>query len=224
MIKNGAYSLTGKGKIGDWPLAFPMLDINTVGTGGGSIATVSETGALTVGPASAGADPGPACYGRGSEQATITDAHLVLGHLPPYLLAGGMQLDEAASRKAIEQHVGRPLGLSAEDAAQGILAIADNDMVGAIRVISVERGHDPRDFALIPFGGAGPCTAVLLPVAGRANSRRSTLAWRSFGNGPPGLTIARGLLPNLLPSAARFRFQFDGDGVPRIRSRSGKLV
>ena len=156
LIKNGAYSLTGKGKIGDWPLAFPMLDINTVGTGGGSIATVSETGALTVGPASAGADPGPACYGRGGEQATITDAHLVLGHLPPYLLAGGMQLDEAASRKAIDQHVGRPLGLSAEDAAQGILAIADNDMVGAIRVVSVERGHDPRDFALIPFGGAGP--------------------------------------------------------------------
>jgi N-methylhydantoinase A len=156
LIKDGDYSLTGKGKIGDWPLAFPMLDINTVGTGGGSIASVSETGALTVGPASAGADPGPACYGKGGENATITDAHLVLGHLPPYLLAGGMALDIDAARRAVQTHVAGPLGLTVEAAARGILSIADNDMVGAIRVISVERGHDPREFALIPFGGAGP--------------------------------------------------------------------
>jgi len=156
LIKDGGYSLTGKGKIGDWPLAFPMLDINTVGTGGGSIAGVSDTGALTVGPHSAGADPGPACYGKGGENATITDAHLVLGHLPPYLLAGGMELDAEAARGAIERNVARPLGLAVEAAARGILSIADNDMVGAIRVISVERGHDPRDFALVPFGGAGP--------------------------------------------------------------------
>ena len=156
LIKDGGYSLTGKGRIGDWPLAFPMLDINTVGTGGGSIAELSETGALTVGPHSAGADPGPACYGKGGEKPTVTDAHLVLGHLPPYLLAGGMQLDASAAQKAITEHVAGPLGLSVEAAAQGILEIADNDMVGAIRVISVERGHDPRDFALVPFGGAGP--------------------------------------------------------------------
>ena len=156
LIKDGGYSLTGKGRIGDWPLAFPMLDINTVGTGGGSIAEVSETGVLTVGPHSAGADPGPACYGKGGEKPTVTDAHLVLGHLPPYLLAGGMQLDASAARTAIAEHVAGPLGLSVEAAAQGILEIADNDMIGAIRVISVERGHDPRDFALVPFGGAGP--------------------------------------------------------------------
>ena len=156
LIKDGRYGLTGKGRIGDWPLAFPMLDINTVGTGGGSIAEVSETGALTVGPHSAGADPGPACYGKGGEKPTVTDAHLVLGHLPPYLLAGGMQLDASAARTAIAEHVAGPLGLSVEAAAQGILEIADNDMIGAIRVISVERGHDPRDFALVPFGGAGP--------------------------------------------------------------------
>ena len=156
LIKDSSYELTSDGKVGNWPLAFPMLDINTVGTGGGSIAKVSETGALTVGPDSAGADPGPACYGRGGKEATITDAHLVLGHLPPYLLNGGMHLNEAASRKALEVHIARPLGLGIEAAAHGILAIADNDMVGAIRVISVERGHDPRNFALIPFGGAGP--------------------------------------------------------------------
>ena len=156
LIKNRDYSLTGKGAIGEWPLAFPMLDINTVGTGGGSIASVSETGALTVGPTSAGAHPGPACYGRGGERATVTDAHVVLGHLPPYLLAGKMPLDVDASRRAVDQHVARPLGLSVEQAARGILSISDNDMVGAIRVLSVERGHDPRDFALIAFGGAGP--------------------------------------------------------------------
>lgn len=156
LIKDGAYSLTGKGTVGDWPLAFPMLDINTVGTGGGSIASVSETGALTVGPASAGANPGPACYGRGGDKATVTDAHLVLGHLPPYLLAGKIELDVEAARGAIDRHVARPLGLSVERAARGILSIGDNDMVGAIRVVSVERGHDPRDFALVAFGGAGP--------------------------------------------------------------------
>ncbi len=156
LIKDGTYSLTAKGTIGDWPLAFPMLDINTVGTGGGSIASVSETGALTVGPASAGAHPGPACYGRGGERATVTDAHVVLGHLPPYLLAGEIPLDVEASRRAVDRYVARPLGLSVEQAARGILSISNNDMVGAIRVISVERGHDPRDFALVAFGGAGP--------------------------------------------------------------------
>lgn len=119
LIKDGQYSLTSKGTIGAWPLAFPMLDINTVGTGGGSIASVSDTGALTVGPASAGAYPGPACYGYGGERATVTDAHLVLGHLPPYLLAGTMTLDVKAARRAIERYVARPLGLSIERAEIG---------------------------------------------------------------------------------------------------------
>ncbi|NKB58120.1 MAG: hydantoinase/oxoprolinase family protein [Alphaproteobacteria bacterium] len=156
LIKDGNYDLTNNGRIGEWPLSFPMLDINTVGTGGGSIARVSDTGALTVGPASAGANPGPACYGNGGEEPTVTDAHLVLGHLPSYLLGGTMQLDVEAARAAVERQVAQPLGLGVEEAARGILSISDNDMVGAIRVISVERGHDPRDFALIAFGGAGP--------------------------------------------------------------------
>ena len=156
LIKNGQYELTNNGRVGDWPLSFPMLDINTVGTGGGSIAGISDIGALTVGPRSAGATPGPACYGRGGEEPTVTDAHLTRGHLPPYLLGGTMTLDVHAARNAIERKVAQPRGLSVEEAARGILSIGDNDMVGAIRVISVERGHDPRDFALIPFGGAGP--------------------------------------------------------------------
>ena len=156
LIKDGEFALTNNGRIGDWPLSFPMLDINTVGTGGGSIASISEIGALTVGPRSAGANPGPACYGRGGEEPTVTDAHLALGHLPPYLLGGTMHLDVDAARIAIECNVATPLGLGIEEAARGILSIGDNDMVGAIRVLSVERGHDPRDFALIAFGGAGP--------------------------------------------------------------------
>ncbi|MEC9152260.1 MAG: hydantoinase/oxoprolinase family protein [Pseudomonadota bacterium] len=156
LIKDGQYELTNNGRVGDWPLSFPMLDINTVGTGGGSIAGISDIGALTVGPRSAGANPGPACYGHGGEEPTVTDAHLTLGHLPPYLLSGTMTLDAEAARNAIDRKVAQPLGLSIEEAARGILSIGDNDMVGAIRVVSVERGHDPRDFALIAFGGAGP--------------------------------------------------------------------
>jgi N-methylhydantoinase A len=156
MIKDGQFRLSESGQIGEWPLALPMIDINTVGTGGGSIASLTSTGALTVGPRSAGAHPGPACYGQGGERATVTDAHLTLGRLPPALLGGGMSLDVDAARAAVERDVARPLGLSIEDAAKGILAISNNDMVGAIRVISVERGEDPRLFALIPFGGAGP--------------------------------------------------------------------
>ncbi len=156
MIKDGQFRLSESGQIGEWPLALPMIDINTVGTGGGSIASLTATGALTVGPRSAGAHPGPACYGQGGERATVTDAHLVLGRLPPSLLGGSMSLDVSAARAAVERDVARPLGLSIEDAAKGILAISNNDMVGAIRVISVERGEDPREFALIPFGGAGP--------------------------------------------------------------------
>ena len=134
-----------------------MVDIATIGAGGGSIARVSASGALTVGPQSAGAVPGPVCYGRGGTEPTVTDAHLVLGHLPPYLL--GRQRSRSTSRRrarAIARRVAEPLGMSVEEAARGILAIVDNNMVGAIRVVSVERGHDPRDFVLLPFGGAGP--------------------------------------------------------------------
>ena len=156
LTKGGQFQLSESGQIGEWPLALPMIDINTVGTGGGSIAKIAATGALTVGPQSAGAEPGPACYGKGGDQATVTDAHLVLGRLPASILGGAMTLDVDAARAAVERNVAQPLGLSIEEAAKGILAISNNDMVGAIRVISVEKGEDPRDYALIPFGGAGP--------------------------------------------------------------------
>jgi N-methylhydantoinase A len=175
LIKGGHIGLTHRGHIGEWPLPLPMVDMVTIGAGGGSIAQVTDM-ALTVGPASAGAVPGPACYGRGGTEPTVTDAHVVLGHLPAGLLGGQMALDVAQARAAIQARVAAPLGLSLEDAARGILAIVDSNMVGALRIVSVERGHDPRDFTLAPFGGAGPLhgcalaallgiTRVLIPTA-----------------------------------------------------------
>ncbi len=155
LLRGGEVGLTTQGRIGEWPLPLPMLDMVTIGAGGGSLARVRD-GALTVGPESAGAQPGPACYGRGGTQATVTDAHVVLGHLPTRLLGGRMRLDAEAAARAVHDGVAAPLGLSLLEAARGVLAIADSTMVGAIRVLSVERGHDPRDFALVPFGGAGP--------------------------------------------------------------------
>jgi N-methylhydantoinase A len=156
LIKDGAPSVTVTGRVGEWPLALPMVDIVTIGAGGGSIAQVTKSGALAVGPQSAGADPGPVSYGRGGVDPTVTDAHLVLGHLPPALLGGRFKLDVEAARRAIATRIAEPLGLGLAEAARGILAIVDNNMVGAIRVVSVERGRDPRDFVLVPFGGAGP--------------------------------------------------------------------
>ena len=175
LIKDGRIGLTQQGRVGEWPLPLPMVDMVTVGAGGGSIAKV-RNGALTVGPASAGAEPGPACYGLGGVEATVTDAHIVLGHLPPELLGGRMVLDPALAERAVRDNVATPLGLDLHTAARGVLAIADSNMVGAIRVVSVERGHDPRAFALVPFGGAGPLhgcaladllgiTTILVPPA-----------------------------------------------------------
>ncbi|MFZ4532475.1 MAG: hydantoinase/oxoprolinase family protein [Alsobacter sp.] len=155
LIKNGEVGLTQRGQVGEWPLPLPMLDMVTIGAGGGSIARIVD-GALQVGPMSAGARPGPACYGHGGQEPTVTDAHVALGTLPDRLLGGRMALDVDAARRAIRDKVAGPLGMSVEDAARGILAIVDSNMMGALRVVSVERGHDPRDFTLVPFGGAGP--------------------------------------------------------------------
>ncbi|WP_180900517.1 hydantoinase/oxoprolinase family protein [Martelella soudanensis] len=155
LIKDGEIGLTQHGRIGEWPLPLPMVDMVTIGAGGGSIAKVSD-GTLTVGPQSAGARPGPAAYGNGGKEATVTDAHVVLGHLPAKLLGGRMALDVEAASAVVDAGIAAPLKLGREAAARGILAIVDSHMVGAVRVVSVERGHDPRDFTLVPFGGAGP--------------------------------------------------------------------
>ncbi len=183
-IADGRVGLTQTGRVGPWPLPLPMLDMVTIGAGGGSIARIMN-GALTVGPQSAGAVPGPACYGRGGDEPTVTDAHLVLGHLTPSLLGGRMTLDAGLAARAVER-IATPLGLSLEAAARGILAIADNNMVGAIRVVSVERGHDPRGFALVPFGGAGPLHGCAL--AGLLGMTRVLVP------PSPGVLCAQGLL------------------------------
>jgi N-methylhydantoinase A/oxoprolinase/acetone carboxylase beta subunit len=145
---------TSESIIGDFPVRVPVIDIHSVGAGGGSIAFVDEGGSLRVGPRSAGADPGPACYGR-SELPTVTDANLVLGRLDPeFFLGGAMSIYPARSLGAIRK-LGRQIGKSPLETAQGIIDIANANMEKAIRVISIERGFDPRDFALFSFGGAG---------------------------------------------------------------------
>jgi N-methylhydantoinase A len=145
--------------IGHFRIKVPSVDVHTVGAGGGSIAHVPElTGALRVGPQSAGAEPGPAAYGHGGTEPTVTDANVVLGHLPADLIGGEMALDVEAARAAV-QKIADAMGLSLEEAADGILRIVNENMAGALRVISVQRGHDPREFALVAFGGAGPLHA-----------------------------------------------------------------
>ncbi|MGZ5207061.1 MAG: hydantoinase/oxoprolinase family protein [Caldimonas sp.] len=145
------------------PIHVPMVDVHTIGAGGGSIASVDASGILKVGPQSAGATPGPICYGRGGTLPTITDANLVLGRLDPErLLAVERAVSLEAIRAALLEHVGTPLGLDATGAAAAIVRVANDRMAGAIRMVSLARGHDPRDFALFAFGGAGPLHAAAL--------------------------------------------------------------
>jgi N-methylhydantoinase A len=160
LCQNGEPTIGRETSISHHRIKVPSVNVHTVGAGGGSIAHVPElTKALRVGPQSAGADPGPASYGRGGREPTVTDANVVLGHLPPRLLGGEMELEVEAARAAV-QTIADAMGLgSAEEAAEGILAIVNENMAGALRLVSVQRGHDPREFALVSYGGAGPLHA-----------------------------------------------------------------
>jgi N-methylhydantoinase A len=169
------------------PVLTPMIDLVTIGAGGGSVAYIDEAGAFHVGPRSAGSEPGPACYGRGGTEPTVTDAQIVLGRLDPDMALGGdLKLDARLSYKAIEEKIAKPMGMTVKEAALGIIRIINNNMALAIRSNSVARGIDPREFSIMPFGGAGPlhgvalaeamaCKVVIVPVA-------------------PGITAAVGLL------------------------------
>jgi N-methylhydantoinase A len=160
LVRDGRPGITTDGSIGDHRIASPILDIHTVGAGGGSIARVESGGLLAVGPASAGAQPGPACYGRGGTQPTVTDADFVLGYLDADAFHGGqLKLDGDAAKQAIEEHVAKPLGLEVTRAADGIYQVINANMAGALGVVSVQRGYDPREFVLIVAGGAGPIHA-----------------------------------------------------------------
>ncbi|MEJ7892246.1 MAG: hydantoinase/oxoprolinase family protein [Solirubrobacteraceae bacterium] len=160
VVQAGRVRETSGRTVGDRPIALPMLDLHTVGAGGGSVAWADAGGALRVGPRSAGARPGPACYGHGGEEPTVTDAHLVLGHLG-CKIAGGVELDREAAERAVGA-LGERLGLGLQDCAQGILDVANAEMVRALRVMTVERGVDPRELVLMPFGGAGPLHACAI--------------------------------------------------------------
>jgi N-methylhydantoinase A len=186
LLQGGEARLAREAVVHGYPIKAPMLDIHTVGAGGGSIAFVDSGGLLKVGPKSAGADPGPACYGRGNDEPTVTDANVVLQTLnPTYLLGGRMEVRQDLAEAAIARLAAR-LGSDALAAAEGIIAVVTANMARAIRVISVERGHDPRDYALVAFGGAGPLHAARL--AAELEVRR-VLVPRN-----PGILCAMGLL------------------------------
>jgi N-methylhydantoinase A/oxoprolinase/acetone carboxylase beta subunit len=162
VVEGGRVRETTAREVGGRPLALPMVDIHTVGAGGGSIGWRDPGGALRVGPRSAGAEPGPACYGRGGTEPTVTDANLVLGHLSADVaLAGDVALDAGAADAAVER-LAAELGLDVRACAEGIVRVANAEMVRALRVMTVERGIDPRRFALLAFGGAGPLHAAAI--------------------------------------------------------------
>ena len=169
------------------PILVPMIDLVTIGAGGGSIAFIDPAGGFHVGPRSAGADPGPACYGRGGEEPTVTDAQVALGRLDAdKLLGGDLPVDPGLAERAIETRIAKPLGLSVKDAALGIIRIINSNMALAIRSNSVARGVDPREFSLVPFGGSGPLHGVALAEAVSAKDIIVPVA--------PGITAAMGLL------------------------------
>ena len=175
LIENGRiettseYEVGGQGNVGRWlhgtghPIRVPVIDLAEVSAGGGSIAWIDPGGALRVGPQSAGAEPGPACYGRGGTRPTVTDANVVLGHLSrTHLLGGRLPIDAAAAEAAVRAYVADPLGQGIMEAAAGTVSVVNHGMAEALRIVSVERGHDAREFSLVAFGGAGPVHAAAL--------------------------------------------------------------
>jgi N-methylhydantoinase A len=166
LVQDKKISLVSEEEIAGYKISLPMIDIHTIGAGGGSIGYIDPGGILKVGPRSAGARPGPACYGRGGTEPTVTDANLVLGFLnPDYFLGGSMRLHREQAVKAIDEKVARPLGVSTIEAAQAIYEIVNANMVDAIHVVTVQKGYDPREFALVAAGGAAPLHTGVLAKA-----------------------------------------------------------
>jgi N-methylhydantoinase A len=219
IIRNGQIGYSTNFEI-EWglPVAVPVVDLTTIGAGGGSIAWIDKGGFLRVGPHSAGAEPGPACYGAGAPDATVTDANLVLGRLnADYFLGGKMRLDPAAAQRAIRA-VGDRLGMDAPRAAQAIIDVTNENMANAIRVLSIDRGLDPRDFALVAFGGAGPLHAG--PLARRMGMASVVVPLH------PGLCSAFGaLIADLQVNKVQSKnFQSDTVGAATIQAHFARLV
>jgi N-methylhydantoinase A len=211
LCQNGQPTIGRETTIGHFRIKVPSVNVHTVGAGGGSIAHVPQlTKALRVGPQSAGAEPGPAAYGKGGEEPTVTDANVVLGHLPPSLLGGEMALDAGAARAAV-QTIADAMGLeTVEEAAEGILAIVNENMAGALRLVSVQRGHDPRDFALVAYGGAGPLHANAVA--------------KLMGSFPVVVPPAPGLLCAIGDLVADFRDEFAQTYIRLVAEASGADV
>ncbi|MBJ89106.1 MAG: hypothetical protein CMO98_04520 [Woeseia sp.] len=163
LIEGGRVLLRPEGIITGYPVRVPMVDVNTIGSGGGSLAWLDDSGGIRVGPESAGSDPGPACYGRGGDRPSVTDASIVLGYINPDFFAGGeIILDASRSYDALRRYIANPMGSSVEAAALGVHRVVNAQMVEGIRLVTIRQGYDPRNFALIPFGGAGPLHATAL--------------------------------------------------------------
>jgi N-methylhydantoinase A len=170
LINNGNFTLSTEGEIGGYRIAKPMIDINTIGAGGGSIAWIDRGGMLTVGPASAGSDPGPICYDLGGDKPTVTDANLILGYInPDYFLGGEMKVNYNKTKKMLKREIADPMGLSEVEAAAGIFRIINQNMADATKVVSIQRGHDPREYALVSAGGA--CSIHACKIAEEVGSR-----------------------------------------------------
>ena len=218
LIQNGVADVTFERSVGGFPVRLPMVDVNAIGAGGGSIAWFDRDGLLKIGPGSAGAEPGPACYGHGGELATVTDANLVLGRISPHgLLSGSMSLDIDLARKAFAPIVER-LGFSVEKAALGCIDIVVANMVRGIRTVSVECGHDPREFSFMPFGGGGPLHAVA--VAQSLGIREIFVPLH------PGILCAQGLVvSDLKENFVRTKLtQLSEASVSAMRETAGELL
>jgi N-methylhydantoinase A len=220
LIVGGAAAVGSGREVGGRALALPMVDVHTVGAGGGSIAWRDSGGALRVGPRSAGADPGPACYGRGGELPTVTDANLLVGHLDEDSpLAGGVRLDGSAAERAVDGLAGE-LGLSLDETAAGIVRVASAAMAQAVRVVTVQRGIDPRDLALVPFGGAGPLHAA--QIADELGMRRVLVPVASGVLSAFGLVVAerrRDLVESVLLTGDELTAEAIADAVDRLAAR-----
>jgi len=212
LVDGGRPVIRPEGKIDGFTVRVPMVDVNAIGAGGGSIAWLDAGGGLRVGPESAGADPGPAAYGKGGEQPTVTDASLVLGYLDPSYFAGGtVPLDIEKSRVAILEKMAKPLGLGLEEAALGIHRVVNAQMVEGIRLVSIRQGLDPRRFTLVALGGGGPIHATAL--ASELNISRVVIPRY------PGVLSAAGLLaaPIEHEVSAAFPSPLEGLSLPRLQ-------
>ena len=218
LISEGRPLVRPEGKIDGYPVRTPMVDVNAIGSGGGSIAWIDDAGGLRVGPRSAGAEPGPACYGRGGKYATVTDASVVLGYLnPEYFAAGSVRLDPILAEQAIAETIAEPLSINIREAALGIHRVVNAQMAEGMRLVSIKQGYDPREFSLIALGGAGPLHAI--PLADELSFGRVIIPRH------PGVLSAEGLLsaPTEHEASCAFPHDLDMVEIQNLRQELKKL-